>query len=639
MRFVNIVPVFPDNVEHMISEAERLYEQCGIDEPTLCMTLHPQGSPLEEKVELHRKVLEKMIKRFSGTPIKVGVLLQTVLGHRVDSYCEEPWQQVENITKRPAGRMCLLDKNYREYLYNMVRTIAAEHPCSILIDDDFRQINGKGLECFCPAHMTQFNEGLEHPMTADELREAVTNAEPGDPVLARFEKFRIQNLLDVAKLMRAAIDSVDPSIRCGCCTPWSEFLIEKDIALALAGNTEPFIRFCNASYSEGSAKTFPVNAYKSAILRHVMPGIREFIDEADTCPQNRYSKSAKSMHAKLVLAGLNKEAGAKLWLTNLATPDTWTERKYDAIMAKHKHFYPALRNLMKDAVPEGFTVPLPSLESIWKKWHPLKSYECLYKSDWQMYLLGHYGIPAYYDEVKKGPVYMLNREILSFFTDDEIKLMLSGRVLLDREAAVELTGRGMGEYTGIKLEEKNFWANSEVWSDGYRAIPFGSTGELKMVPVPSSEKTEVLSTLYYNKFHKDPSPRPAGAGCMVFSNPFGGRVAISTQTLSNSTVPHPRHRYQLIKLLQALLEDDLPLYVECDQNVFTRQFRLADNSTLLAVFNLNFDELENIELKGSLKYDRVEFLSPEGEWMPAPRSGDMIDIELRTFDYVLLKLS
>ena len=45
MRFVNIVPVFPENVDYMVSEAKRLYEECGIDEPTLCMTLHPEAAP------------------------------------------------------------------------------------------------------------------------------------------------------------------------------------------------------------------------------------------------------------------------------------------------------------------------------------------------------------------------------------------------------------------------------------------------------------------------------------------------------------------------------------------------------------------------------------------------------------------
>ncbi|MBR2873944.1 MAG: hypothetical protein IKB99_10650 [Lentisphaeria bacterium] len=639
MRFVNIVPVFPDNVEHMIAEAKRMYEECGIDEPTLCMTLHPQGGPQGEKVEIHRKAMHEMMEGLKGTPIKVGVLFQTVLGHRVDCECTENWQKAVNINNSPNGRMCLLDENYRKYLYEMVRTIAGEHPHSLLIDDDFRQINGKGIECFCPNHMARFNEGLENPLTADELRQALKEGSPDNWVVKRFEAIRKQVMLECARIIRSAIDSVDPSIRCGCCTPGYEFLIEKDIALALAGNTKPFIRFCNANYTEGDAKGFPYNAYKAAALRQMMPGIEEFIDEADTCPHNRYSKSAKSMHAKLVLAGLNKEAGAKLWLTNLGVPDPWTARKYDAIMAKHKKFYPALRKIMEKAEPMGFTVPLPSLEGMWKLWHPLNPMEIYYSNDWQFRLLGHYGIPACYADLAFDGVRLVNKDILKYFNDAEIKKILSGKVLLDRAAAVELVKKGYGEYIGLETERRIFWANTEWWCDGLKGIPFGATGEETDVLKPASDKTKVLSTIYRLRYHKDQNPQAVASGCTVFDNAFGGRVAVSTQTIADATRPYPRSRMQLIRLLEELTQSEIPLYVECDQNVFTRQFKLEDGSTLLAVFNLNFDELENIELKGSLKYSKIEYLTPAGEWALAPRRENIVDMELRTYDCVLLRLS
>jgi hypothetical protein len=622
----------------MVSEAKRLYKECGIDEPTLCMTLHPQGSPLEEKVELHRRVLHEMLEKLAGTPIKVGVLFQTVLGHRVDSRCDEPWQHVENLENTESGRMCILDPHYREYTYNMVRTIAAEHPYSLMVDDDFRQINVAGLECFCPAHMAQFNEGLEHPLTADELKEAVRNARPGDPLLERFERLRRQNLIDVAKLIRKAIDSVAPGLRCGCCTPAWEFLIEKDIALALAGDTKPLVRFCNGNYLEGDAKTFPYIAYKNAILRQMMPGIEDFLDEADTCPHNRYSKSAKSLHAKLVLAILSKVCGAKLWLTNTEVPDPWTERKYDTILAKHKKYYPALEQMMKNAEPAGLITPLPEQKAYKKMWHPLHMGKCLYTEEWQLQLLAHYGIPGCYGPLTKDGVRMLTADMLRFFDNDEIGVMLAGKLLLDRAAAVELVHRGFGPDLGIRLGKMELWSTEEVWNDGYRGIPFSSSGE-KEVPVPLSDRTKVLSNLIYSRFHKDPAPRPVAAGCMLFDNVRGGRVAISTQTLGEGPRPYPRSRHQLIALLEALIGKDLPLYVECDRNVFTRQFTLTDGAALLGVFNLNFDELENIELKGSMKYENVEFLTPEGVWAPAPRTGNTVNIELRTYDCAILKLS
>ena len=237
------------------------------------------------------------------------------------------------------------------------------------------------------------------------------------------------------------------------------------------------------------------------------------------------------------------------------------------------------------------------------------------------------------------PQKIVNRYLFGNGNDAEIKKILSGKVLLDRAAAVELVKKGYGEYIGLETERKIFWANTERWCDGLKGIPFGATGEETDVLKPASDKTKVLSTIYRLRYHKDQNPQAVASGCTVFDNALGGRVAVSTQTITDVTRPYPRSRMQLIKLLEELIQSEIPLYVECDQNVFTRQFKLEDGSTLLAVFNLNFDELENIELKGALDYSKIEYMTPAGEWALAPRRENIVDIELRTYECVLLRLS
>ena len=91
--------------------------------------------------------------------------------------------------------------------------------------------------------------------------------------------------------------------------------------------------------------------------------------------------------------------------------------------------------------------------------------------------------------------------------------------------------------------------------------------------------------------------------------------------------------------METLLQGEIPLYVECDQNIFTKQFKLPDGSTLLAVFNLNFDPQEGIELKGGLNFSSVEKLSPEGKWIPASYRDGIVDLTLHTFEHVILKLT
>ena len=639
MRFFNIVPIFPDQTDYMISEAKRLYRECGITEPLLSMTLHPQGKPLEEKLETCRRTLRIMLDALKDTPIKVGVLFQTIIGHRIDCLYEGDWQQVVNINHTRTGRCCILDPGFRKYLAHIIRTIASEHPHYLMIDDDLRQIHGEGLECFCGRHMEQFNSGLKKTFTAEELMQAIRNAEPGDPILQRFEDLRKENMIGIARLIRSAIDEVAPDLPCGCCTPSGEFLVEKDIALALAGGNQPLIRLCNGDYGVFDTREFPYIDYKSNFLLRMMKGIDDVIDEADTCPHNRYSKSAVSLHAKLELAALNGETGAKLWLTNMGFPDAYTERKYDAILVKYKNYYPAIEKIMKDAEPQGFITPLPSAEDLRRVWHPLKFTDCYYKVCWQYQVLAHIGIPGCFTEVDEiGPrVVLLTSDMLRFFDDAAIRKILAGKVLMDQLTAIALVKRGFSAELGVKVVTEKYWTKYEQWHNGFSAV-------VPVVPPdpgvkgkycePDSPKSAVLSRRYYKRFHYDQDPLDAGAGTILFDH----RIMVTAMSLRGRCC-NPRISRLLKIQLETLLQGEIPLYVECDQNIFTKQFKLPDGSTLLAVFNLNFDPQEGIELKGGLNFSSVEKLSPEGKWIPASYRDGIVDLTLHTFEHVILKLT
>ena len=638
MRFFNIVPIFSDQTDYMISEAKRLYRECGITEPLLSMTLHPQGEPLEEKLETCRRTLRIMLNALKDTPVKVGVLFQTIIGHRVDSRCEVDWQQVVNINHTQAGRCCILDPDFRNYLAHIIRTIASEHPHYLMIDDDLRQIHGEGLECFCPRHMEQFNSGLEKKFTAEELMQAIKNANPGDSILQRFEELRKENMIGIARLIRSAIDEVDPNLPCGCCTPSGEFPVEKDIAFALAGSNPPLIRLCNGDYGVFDTREFPYIDYKSVFLRRMMKGVEDVIDEADTCPHNRYSKSAISLHSKLALAALNGETGAKLWLTNTKFPDAYTERKYDALLAKYKNYYPAIEKIIKNAEPHGFVTPLPSPEDLCKVWHPLRFTDCYYKICWQYQVLAHIGIPGCFDDVDGigNRIALLTSDMLRFFDDTVLRKILSGKVLMDQQTAIALVERGFAAELGVKVVTEKYWTQYEQWHNGFSAaIPTVSSapGMNGKYCEPDSPESIVLSRRYYKRFHHDQKPLDAGAGTILFDR----RIMITAMSLKGRCC-HPRISRLLKMQLETLLQGEIPLYVECDQNIFTKQFKLSDGSALLAVFNLSFDPQEGIELKGSLNFSSVEQLSPEGIWIPVSFRNGIVDLTLHTFEHSILKL-
>jgi|GEM_PF-1793945 len=613
MRLINIVGVFPGHVETMVSEAKRLYRESGIKESLLCMTLHRQGGERLEKVMIQKQIFREYKTQLQGTGIKTGVLLQSLFGHRNDAVMESDWKTAENLRGEPVIRGCVLSQTFRDYVYDVVRLISEERPDSLMIDDDCRQINGQGLECFCDEHMRRFNAVSKRPFTADALKAHLQEQGPEDETVMLFEKLRMDSLVGFAHLVREAIDSVDPDIPCSCCTPGAEFLSIDRVAKAVAGKHRPMVRLCNASYMERDAKQFPSVTYRAFALRNLIDGDIDVIDEADTYPHHRYSKAAVALHAKLTVAVLNGEIGAKIWLSNIYTQDTYTQRKYDEILGRYRNYYPALQALIKNAKATGPITPLPTKAAVFKQFHPLAHQNAFYTFDWNREYLAHYGVPACYARVGQSGIYLLTGDMLRFFDDAEVSGMLSQRVLLDDQAACILAERGFGDDIGV-----TFGTEPESVTDARHCVsgaflPYGfQAGVVPMIPAAGSKMVAELMRADYAKASDDKVAHVGAAACW-FENARGGRVGIIREPRAGSFW-HPTHRELLIEMLECLNGEPLAVIVECDQHVFARTWVLADGSTMLAVFNLSFDPLESVDLSTAEPLESVKMLDENGTW-------------------------
>lgn len=641
MRFINIVPIFPGNIDHMVSEALRMRDDLGITEVALCMTLHRQQGDCFEKIMLHKKVLHDYKALLVGSGIKVGVLFQSLLGHRNDALNDEPWQFADNFNKVKVTRACILDPGFRDYIYQVVKLITEELPEQLMVDDDCRQVDGQGFECFCPAHMAQFNMISPRLFEADELREHLASAPDDDEIVQLVYRLCRENLVDFAKLVRSAIDAVDENIPCACCTPGSEFLIIGDFARALAGKNRPMIRLCNANYGEITAKDFPLITYKTYALRNLIshPEEIDIIDEADTYPHHRYSKSARALHAKLAFAIINGEIGAKLWITNLSVMDTYTQRKYDDVFKKFKTFYPALLEIVKGAVDLGPITPLPAPAEISRIYNPVTQNQPFYTNDWQFNALNHYGIPGMYRRISggNGP-YMIRRGMIRYFSNSEVKELLSHNCLVDFDSTLELMKRGFGSELGVKLTPCDLCLNDEIHQDGRNFSYFQSETKNVLQPI---EGAEVVTQLICRPYAKAEHYTVAGCGLTFFRNSLGGLIAVTGS--AGWLDCHPLRRELLIEILERLNGGPLCVICESDQDVFLRAQRLTDGLLMATVCNLNFDELESVILKVMTMPTKVEYLDHTGLWMPIQYKvvdgGIEISHKLEIYEFVILRLS
>ena len=334
-KFYNIVPCNIGREELQAQDVIELEARTGIDIALYSLTLHPEGFPAAKKAEVLIESYRKFSRALQGSKVRHGVLIQSILGHwpRVDKD-EEQWARTIDLEGN-ISRFCPLDPGYRKYIFDTVAALAKEHPCFILGDDDIRSFSPRA-ECFCERHTAEFNKRTGSSFTPEQYRLAVKDSKVGDPVFTAYEQLRQDTVNGVCKLIREAIDSVDPSIPAGTCMPGWELRFNGSASRAIAAKGQPpVMRIATGRYMESTVVDFADNHLWTMALRQFWHDIPVVLDETDTCPHTLYSKSAVSVHAKLcsaIFAGLN---GTKIWYINCHKGAVPINRKYTAILEKH----------------------------------------------------------------------------------------------------------------------------------------------------------------------------------------------------------------------------------------------------------------------------------------------------------------
>ena len=148
---------------------------------------------------------------------------------------------------------CPLDENFRAFMYEYVKEIAKCGVDIINFDDDFRYgyIVGKHIACTCPLHMKKICELLGEELTPAELEEKVLCGAK-NKYRDAWMKVNGDALRDHARLIREAINEVNPNIRagiCACMPSWDmDGADSATLARIMAGNTKPLLRLIGAPY-------------------------------------------------------------------------------------------------------------------------------------------------------------------------------------------------------------------------------------------------------------------------------------------------------------------------------------------------------------------------------------------------------
>ena len=627
----NVIPIFPEHEDFAISEILRQKREAGLDRFLVSLSFHPQMTPASDLIPILCERFRKVRDGVADSGVELAVLVQSTLGHGWNGkvpLTRETWQHVTSFKGAESPRFCMLDPGFRDYVRACIVAIASERPSLLLMDDDMSIRTG---ECFCPLHRAAFNKALGRDYAPEELDAILRERPVDDPVSLAVSRTLLGTVVDFAKMIRGAIDSVDPAMRCGLCASGGGYWENNAVVHALAGpNTKPFMRVNNAVYGN-QAPSALVNTFRGARrVIYQLDGVEDVIDETDTFPHNYMSESAVMFHAHITSAMLSGLQGCKLWTSEFQQPvHTGSQRRFEARLRDFRGFYDAIADSVRGIRWQGLSgLAFRAREGFGG--HPLRNAEGIYPSHWNTPIEAVYALPLRYDGIETGGVFTLRKDDADAMTDAQLEALLANKVVVDSLAARALTARGFAPLMGVEASEggQDFNFSFEMAADGSCSNNFlwdDSTSFLK----PVADGVDVLAN--FCRGSRFGTPEFVAPSHTLFTNRLGGRVAVIGWHLDLVFYKmfRPLRRKLFLQLLDRLNGSPLEMVVESGEQELVRHGVLADGRELLAVTRLSFDADDALPLRLAREPKTVERLSPKGEWEPvAWRRVDALLVEV-----------
>lgn len=641
--FFNIVPYSSGNEELAAMDAVEYTRLTGNRIVLYSLTLHPEY-PAYENLKKAAESFRKFKNLLAGTDVEVGILLQAILGHwpRQDKEID-PWQRTVNVNGELV-RFCPLDPGYQEYIRKVGETLAKEKPAFFMIDDDVRAYSPHA-ECFCPLHAKEFSRRMGKDYTPQELVEAVKKSQKGEKEFETFLKLQREIPEGVASLVREGLDSVDPSIPGASCMAGVEARFSGQISMKIASRHQksPIMRIANAFYMESSHKDFAYVLFRTmSYFEQHCKKIPFMLDEADTFPHHLYSRSSRNFHTKLTSSAFLGLKGAKVWFVNMHRNDTPISRRYTEELSRNRGLYQTLAREAGDSQRSGVIIPL---HKNYLCNTPIQGDEYMYERfSWAETHLGMFGIPyrVSFDLGENGVYLISGAQTIRRFNDEELKTLLSGKLLLDGAAATEVTRRGFAGYLGVTAEQKPIKFHLEKARNPLLTMRLDRLPEVPFLTV-TDPAAEILTDLCYKPRSCDNELEKVAPGTVLFRNKLGGHICVTafcTVWRGNNQLEENRKDF-LLALLDQLNGEALPFVVMDYQNVAALTREKANGETLMAVYNINFDRLDPISIRCA-KPSSVEFLAPSGEWKKLEFSYEngiaLLSYGLECLEGVILKI-
>jgi hypothetical protein len=536
MRVINITPLLMESKKELVTDLLWLNQNCGVTDVAFMLVLHPEGkTPTLDKARYLRDCFIDFKKELINSNLHIGILMQSTIGH---GYALEnnPFQKIVRSNGTETGCMCPLDENFQKYVRETAAIVSEGQPDFMMVDDDFRLVNGR-MGCFCPLHLDYFHKRTGLKYDRETLLNILQKTDDASRKIGeQWNECLSNSLVMAAQAIRKGIDSVNPDISCGYCDCSADIQFAKPIAHALQGKKAAFVRINNGRYMETTRGTsdIPQRMYHGAFQVKYLQGIPEILGESDTCPHNRFSTSSRGLLAQItgsLIVGCN---GIKLWVTRLGSYEPESGKAYREMLKANLPFFQEVSRLVPQIEWKGCVSPIPT--NPLSNWNPAAEFKQERIINWGNRVFGNMGIPVSYDYNQDQLVALCGDDV-NALSDEELKGVLSKKVLLDGSAAQKVCERGFSKYIGVEVSscfDRIMWLRER-----YTDTPFNGdivnrsfalfTNAKKVVPL--NDRVQVLSTLSCCPWYLSPEAAEVGAGQTLFENSLQGRVAVCAEVV------------------------------------------------------------------------------------------------------------
>ena len=557
----------------------------------------------------------------------VGINMLDTLGH-----VDEAWDflpalpfgaMVGHDGRVSACSFCPNSPEFRDYIREKYRLIARQRPDFIWVDDDIRMHHhGVAWGCFCPECLERFAGG-----TFDRERlVARLNAPDGGDLRRGWVEQNATVLEELLAAVAAVIIEIDPAIDVGLMTAGAAWTTYSGMAFdrwmnALGGRRA---RPGGGFYDDAAPGGMIHKAFDIGRQCRLLPATVDNVQyELENFP---YQKLGKSVQAVLDECTLALAAGCNGVAFNMLKDLPGSMADYDDLFAA----IVGERAVWETFVDTAQGLPLAG---VWAAYDPqLAAKRPVTNGDWfgwdgdydiqRPNALAEIGLPLAVDRASACATALPGR-IAEAFSDDELREILAGGVLIDGTTLEVLWARGFGELTGVRAGrsyDNGVWErftdhalNGEYAGDGRDArLSFWAEKAWSLTPAAGGVGSLTHLVGYDGS--------DCGSCLTVFENKLGGRV-VTMGYAPWTRLASSAKRSQIIALADWASRGRLPLVI--DHTVRVVPFVRTDGGERVAavLLNASLDATGALDVRLRARPKRVELVTPAGRSMLSMRKN------------------